>query len=43
MYLNLDDSGHCYVSQGSGNFRRADFATELVKLDAALRELGETF
>jgi hypothetical protein len=42
MYLNLDDSGHCYVSHGSGSFRRADFTAELAKLETALRELGET-
>lgn len=42
MYLNLDDSGHCYVSDGSGRFRRADFSSELAKLETALRELGET-
>lgn len=42
MYLNLDDSGHSYVSQGRGNFVRADFTTQLAKLERALRELGET-
>jgi hypothetical protein len=42
MSLNQDDSGHCYASQGSGNFRRADFATELARVETALRELGET-
>ncbi|HJT68661.1 MAG TPA: hypothetical protein VJ731_00600 [Terriglobales bacterium] len=41
MYLNLDDSGHCYVS-GSRGFHRADVMTELAKLEAALRELGGT-
>jgi hypothetical protein len=42
MYLNLDDSGQCYVSRGKWRFERADFDTELGKLEAALAELGET-
>jgi hypothetical protein len=42
MYLNLDDAGQCYVSRGKWHFERADFDTELGKLEAALRELGET-
>lgn len=42
MYLNLDDSGHCYVWHGNGILLSADFATELARLETALRELGET-
>lgn len=42
VYLNLDDSGDCYVSDGNGRFHRADFSSELAKLEKALRELGET-
>jgi len=42
MYLNLDDSGQCYVSTGGWGFEKADFAVELGKLETALRELGET-
>lgn len=42
MYLNLDDSGECYVSRREGKFERADFATELAKLEESLAELGET-
>lgn len=42
MYLNLDDSGQCYVSTGKWGFEKADFARELGKLETALRELGET-
>lgn len=42
MYLNLDDSGQCYVSIGRWGFEKADFAAELGKLETALRELGET-
>jgi hypothetical protein len=41
-YLNLDDSGQCYLSRGSSQFERADVATELRKLEAALARLGET-
>jgi len=42
MYLNLDDSGHCYVSDGNGRFGRANFSSELARLETALRGLGET-
>ncbi len=42
MYLNLDDSGACYVCRESGIYETADFAQELAKLEAALAELGET-
>jgi hypothetical protein len=42
MYLNLDDSGQCYVSREHWKFEKAEFACELTKLEAALAELGET-
>ena len=42
MYLNLDDSGQCYVSRAHWKFEKADFVSELAKLEAALVELGET-
>lgn len=42
MYLNLDDSGKCYLDGGNGNYESADFALELAKLEASLAELGET-
>lgn len=42
MYLNLDDSGQCYVSRPNWKFERADFPTELVKLEAALARLNES-
>jgi hypothetical protein len=42
MYLNLDDSGECYVYQGHATYVTADFALELAKLEASLAELGET-
>ncbi len=42
MYLNLDDSGQCYVSREHSKFEKAEFASELTKLEAALAELGET-
>jgi hypothetical protein len=42
MYLNLDEFGQCYVARGNWQFERADFDAELGKLEAALRELGET-
>lgn len=41
MYLNLDDSGQCYVSNGRCRFEKADLATELTKLETALDRLGE--
>lgn len=43
MYLNLDNSDQCYVACEKGGFERADFSSELAKLEAALVELGETF
>jgi hypothetical protein len=42
MYLNLDDSGQCYVSRPNWRFKRADFSNELARLEAALTELSET-
>jgi hypothetical protein len=42
MYLDLDDSGQCYVIHEKGRFEKADFASELAKLEGALAELGET-
>jgi hypothetical protein len=41
-YLNLDDSGECFVSLGNSRFEKADFAVELAKIEARLAELGET-
>ena len=40
-YFFLDDQGRCYVHRGS-HYQPADFPTELAKLEAALRQLGET-
>jgi hypothetical protein len=42
MYLNLNDSGQCYVSRERWKFEKAEFACELKKLEVALAELGET-
>lgn len=42
MYLNLDDSGACYVDRGNGIYEIADFPVELAQIEAALGELGET-
>ena len=42
MYLNLDDQGQCYVCRERWRFEKADFDVRLVKLEAALAELGET-
>jgi hypothetical protein len=41
-YLNLDDSGQCFVSCGNSRFEKADLAAELARLVASLEELGET-
>lgn len=41
-YLNLDDSGVCYVYRGNSTYERGDFALEIAKLEAALAPLGET-
>ena len=42
MYMNLDDSGQCYVARDKGRFDRADFSSEFARLEQALAELGET-
>jgi hypothetical protein len=42
MYLNLDDSGECYLYRGTSGFEKADFDTELRRIDQAVAELGET-
>jgi hypothetical protein len=42
MYLNLDDSGDCYLYRGNATYETGDFAVEIAKLEAALAELGET-
>ena len=42
MYLNLDDSGQCYVRTGNSRYERADFTPQLAKLEAALAHIGET-
>src|SRR5882762_11788147 len=41
-YLNLDDSGQCYVSREKWRFEKADFDAQLGKLEAVLAQLGET-
>jgi 5,10-methylene-tetrahydrofolate dehydrogenase/methenyl tetrahydrofolate cyclohydrolase len=42
MYLNLDDSGECYVSCENCRFEKADFDAELRNLEASLTQLGQT-
>jgi len=42
MYLNLDDSGVCYVWRENETYEVSDFVVELARLEAALAELGET-
>jgi len=41
-YLNLDDEGNCYIAAGSGCYRRADFESELRKLEGTLKDLHAT-
>ncbi len=41
LYLALDDYGQCFAP-GESTFERADFNEELAKIEAALREVGET-
>lgn len=41
-YLNLDDSGNCYVTGEHGCYRRADLGQELAKLEECLRSLQAT-
>jgi hypothetical protein len=40
-YLFLDDRGRCYAQRDS-RYEPTDFATELTRLEAALKQLGET-
>lgn len=42
IYLNLDDLGRCYLCRRYGAYERADFATELARLETPLAQLGET-
>ena len=42
MYLNLDDSGQCFVLTRNTDYQKADFASELTKLETALAEINET-
>ena len=41
-YLNLDDSGQCYVCRDKWGFEKAGFDAQLRELEAALAQLGET-
>jgi hypothetical protein len=41
-YLNLDDEGNCYLPGETGAYVRADFDTELHKLEACLANLGSS-
>lgn len=41
-YLNLDDSGQCYVYREKWCFEKADFDAQLGNLETALARLGET-
>ena len=41
LYLALDDRGQCFVQRNS-RYVQADFEVELAKIEAALREIGET-
>jgi hypothetical protein len=41
-YLNLDDQGNCYVCRGDWRYEPADFSVQLGKLEASLKQLGET-
>ena len=41
-YLNLDDSGQCYVCCETWRFKNDDFDDQLGKLEAVLAQLGET-
>src|SRR5260370_28365198 len=42
IYLKLDDLGRCYVWRGNSAYIRAEFASELAKLEAALARVGES-
>jgi hypothetical protein len=41
-YLNLDDSGQCYVCRENWRFEKADFDAQLEELEASLAQLGDT-
>jgi hypothetical protein len=41
-YLNLDDSGQCYVCREKWRIEKADFDAQLEKIEAVLAQLGET-
>ena len=41
-YLNLDDDGNCYTATGSGCYRRADFDSEVRKLEETLKAVHAT-
>jgi hypothetical protein len=41
-YLNLDDDGNCFVYRDNWRYEPADFSVELVKLEACLKQQGET-
>jgi hypothetical protein len=42
IYLNLDDLGNACLCRGYAAYERAEFATELARLETALAQLGET-
>lgn len=39
-YLNLDDDGNCYVCDGQGTYRLADWEQELAKIEGCLSSMG---
>ena len=41
-YLNLDDEGNCYLPDERGAYARADWDTELGKLETCLAKLGSS-
>jgi len=41
-YLNLADDGQCYVYCGYSGYKKAEFTVELAKLEACLKQMGET-
>src|SRR5260370_37266774 len=41
IHLNLDDLGRCYGSRGNSGYERAEFPSELTKLEAALIPVAE--
>jgi hypothetical protein len=42
IYLNLDDEETCYLATGSGCYRRADFKSEVRKLEETLKAVSAT-